>query len=753
MKNRALARRLNTPSLPLPRLLPMLVASTFSLGASAQEQPAAPADAAPPAAEQKSDVTQVLVTGTRRRTPVREVPMAVNTVGAEQLSRSGAGQLSEYLDSLPGVMVDSGGGRGMQQMSIRGVTLGGDVNPPTSTYLDDIPYGGSNQHGAKMSLDIGALDLHHIEVYRGPQGTLYGANALGGVLKYVFNEPSTKETSGYARAEVSSTKGGGVSHSESAVVNLPLKPGVAALRVGAIHTKDGGHIDAVGPLPGERTDRSTAKGYRVAGLLTPTRNLAIKLSFFGQRLDRDGNDVTEFSAAGRPVYGEDIYKRYTAEPFRQKVEVGALEVDYDMQWARLNAVYSHQKSDNSLRTDLSAVYVPAFAAALPGLSAAWSATQVDTSKDTLELRLTSARSDKLEWLAGLFAVDEDNLLAQTADTQVGSAAGPNLIGVSMPNTYREVAAFGDLTVHPTAALALTVGARYSRNKQDFRQQITGMFSPGTTDMPAHSRDSSRTWLATAKYSLAPKSSVYVRVATGYNPGGVNPAKLDPASGGVLTENPSYEANTLLSAEAGYKAELFDNRLALDVALFRLNWKDLQVPHATAAGNEVVNAGRARVNGLEFSAVARPAEGWTIAPSFAYVDGAARDNVPDVGAQAGDRLPVTPKWSASLRLGREFTVAGNPAHAALSWRYVGERNSNFAHSLPPGPPNHTLPAYSIFNLNAGVELGAFTVNLFARNLADKRGQVTATTGYLPSGGPMLVSLTQPRTIGFNVQYSY
>lgn len=742
------------PQRPTPRLSAVLVASAFGLAfqAHAQDGPAASAPPAGTQAQAGDDAHVVLVTGTRRRTPVREVPMAVNAISAEELERRGAEQLRDYVESLPGVTLNGGGGRGMGQISIRGITVGGDINPPTSTYLDDIPYGGSDHNGAKLSLDLGALDLHHIEIYRGPQGTLYGANALGGVVKYVFNEPDVNQTSGYVRGELSSTRNGSLNYTASAVANVPLSPGVAALRVGAAHTRDAGHMDAVGPLPGERVDRSDATSYRIAALFTPNHDLSFKVTAMQQKLARDGNDATDYTMAGQPVQGEFRHLRYVPEPFDQTVRVGSFELDYDLRWARLNAVLSYQTSDNRVIDDASGAYVAAYSQLIPGIKAAWVDTTVNTRKKTAEVRLTSPRSDRFEWLAGVFANREDNDLFVLNDST--NANGPNLrlASVTMPATFREVAAFGDVTFYPLPALGLTLGARASRNKQHSSQTVESPLIPSAKDVPTEASDNSHTWLATARYTIAPKSSVYVRFATGYNPGGVNSAKLS-LSGATLTVHPSYTANTLLSSEVGYKADLLDNRLSVEASLYRLDWKDLQVVSRDGTGGEIVNGGKARVNGAEFAATVRPADGWTIESSVAWIDGKTRDDIVELGARAGDRLPLSPKWAAALRAGREFTVGDHTAHAALAWRYVGERDSNFQHTAVDQAPAYKLPSYSTFAFNAGVELGAATVNVFVRNLADKRGQAAANTGYVPYGQPALVSLIEPRTVGVNVQYSF
>lgn len=732
---------------PLPHrlaLLPFLI--TTALTGLAQAQSSDPAGT-PGDAPKVQSLETIIVTGNRRREPVREVPLSVNTVSSEELERSGAQRLTDYLENLSGVNVD--GSRGLQQMSIRGITVGGDINPPTSTYLDDVAFGGSTQWGAKLSLDLATLDLHHIEIYRGPQGTLYGANALGGVLKYVFNEPDPSIFEGQVSVGASRTQGGGTNWLTSGVVNVPLQANVAALRVAAITNHEAGWVDAIGPGAGQRVDRGDTNGFRVSSMFKPAKGLVIRLSALGQDLKRAGSDYTDYTLDGKPVTGENQHLRYLEEPFRQRTEVFSADAEYDAKWARVNLVASHQSSKNGYVTDLSPYYLPVLAPGYPGLQTVFSSTEVDTRKDSLELRATSPASKQLEWLAGVYATREEDAVGQGLLGGVAAGPGVTAYRLSIPATFQEAAVFGDLTWYPVERLALTVGARASHNRQTFAQSIHGDLL-NEDDPKSSSSDSSFTYLLTAKYALSAKSNVYGRLATGYNPGGVNALKLDP-TGATLTEHPTYKPNTLTSYEVGYKADLFDAALSLEAAAYHLDWRDLQLLHAAASGNEVVNGGRAKVDGVELNATYRPTEHWSITPSVAYTEARLRDDVPDLEAKAGDRLPVTPRLSASLRTQYEFSVGDHPSYAGLAARHVSKRHSSYPGSV--FVPDYVLPAYTVVNLNAGMQFKSVSIEAYVRNVFNEAGQTSAASGYTPLGGPVHVTLEEPRTAGVNVRFSF
>jgi len=226
----------------------LAVAALFPLAAHGQAGAPAAAASAPAAAASVAEAPQTIyVTASRRREPAREVPMQVDRLSADDLDKGGAKSLIDYLGGQTGVDVKTSGGAGMGSVSIRGVTTGDQTIPTVGTYIDDVAYGSSSAFaaGATTALDMSLLDLNHIEVLRGPQGTLYGAGAMGGVVKYVTNEPDTSEFSGKVSVGASATKGGGAGNTVSGVVNVPLKQDFAALRVAAFHDHDGGWVDVL----------------------------------------------------------------------------------------------------------------------------------------------------------------------------------------------------------------------------------------------------------------------------------------------------------------------------------------------------------------------------------------------------------------------------------------------------------------------------------------------------------------------------
>ena len=322
----------------------------------------------------------------------------------------------------------------------------------------------------------------------------------------------------------------------------------------------------------------------------------------------------------------------------------------------------------------------------------------------------------------------------------------DLLFADIPSFYRETAAYGDVTWNATSRLALTGGMRLARNTQSYLVSADGALVGGPATFVGDSAETSKTYLATAKYALTPSSNIYTRVASGYRPGGPNPVIRDE-NGNALVP-PTFQHDSLWSYEAGYKADLLDKALSVQAAIYDIEWSQIQQYFAVNGVNVIVNGGRARIKGAELSATYRPTRQWSLGGGVAYNDARLTDDAPGL-AMAGSRLPNTPYLSANLSANYGFAVAGHAAYVGASQRLVGARNAGFDGSS--ALPNYRMPGYGLTDLLAGVELQRVQVALFLRNLFDKRAQVGAETNLVAAGvgGPALVSESRPLTVGMNL----
>jgi len=710
-----------------------LIALTSTQAAAQAEQAGADAQAAP--VDAKDIVT---VTATRRREPIRDVPLRVETLSTEALERSGAASLTDYIGSLPGVHVASDGGPGRGQVNIRGVSVGSMSAPTVGIYVDEVAFGSSTSFvgEAVSALDLALLDLHHVELLRGPQGTLYGAGAMGGLLKYVTNEPDSTGFSGKAGLAVRESRGGGLGHTENAVLNIPLSEGVAAMRVAAFNEHDGGYIKSVGRVTGDHVNDGDTRGGRISLLLDPSSKMRLRLTATQQNIQRNGTGIAQYDVAtGQPMYGDLTHQLYREEPYTIKTGLVSADLEYDLGWARMNLIGSSQRFKGNTSLDATDIV------GSEGMNFAALDNVIDLRKRTGELRLTSTRGT-IEWLLGYFHNTEKGNREQRLWAQLEDNSEMTLVTSGQPSRFTENAFYGDLTWNPAPAWSFTAGARAARNRQ-----VYGTLTNGVKDFESPGKDSSKTYLATARYSLDKVSSVYFRAASGYRPGGPNPPAIDQ-NGTVVPGAPkSFAPDTLWSYELGYKADLLDKRLFIEAALFDIRWDKLQQPIAVGATTLTGNAGKAESKGLELALRYKIDERFSLDGSLAYTDAKLTEDAPALGP-SGARLPNSARLSAMLGGRYTFDLGGKPAYAGLTVRHVGQRNAGFD---APGTsvPNFSMPRYTLADLQLGVEIDGWTVGGFVRNIADKRALSGADTALTAFGGPLRATPVQPRTIGMNL----
>jgi iron complex outermembrane receptor protein len=250
-------------------------------------------------------VEEVVVTVQKRSELLSKVPQSVSVVSQDSLNKIQATDFEDYAKLIPGLSLQSDT-PGITRISLRGVNTGG-VASTVAVYLDELPFGSSSglANGSILAGDFDTWDVSRIEVLRGPQGTLYGASSLGGVLKFVTNAPS-HEREMRAEGTMESVDGGDMGYSLKAMINLPAGDKFA-LRASAFYKHDGGWIDSIGvnpvanifgPLIGlpngpnvsngtevaKNINDSTTYGGRISALFTPTDNLSIRLTATSQNI-------------------------------------------------------------------------------------------------------------------------------------------------------------------------------------------------------------------------------------------------------------------------------------------------------------------------------------------------------------------------------------------------------------------------------------------------------------------------------------
>ena len=711
---------------------------------------AALADDAPPRPAGGA-IEEIVVTASKRTELLQNVPASVSAISGQDLEHIGAASFQDFATYMPGVSSASRGA-GENQVIVRGVTTGTQTSSTVGIYVDEMPVGSSSAFAFGVyGLDFSTFDLERIELLSGPQGTLYGASSLGGLLKYVTAPPLTDRWVATAQAEASRTQhSDGTGDAGRGAVNVPFRiPYVdvpLAIRATGFTENVAGFID--NPRLGkEDVDRAKRHGGRVSLLAELTPKLDVRASVAAQKITRDGATTVDYDPHTRePVQGDYDQSTRFSEPFLSKFRQYSGTVHWTTDWGDVTSASGWQHSDIAIAFD----ETPAFGAFLHTGDLVPYRLDVGAGLDkfTQELRFDSQRFWIFSWRIGGFYTSEDaQSLARLAAVTTGLPVPlPPILDAQLFTKYRERAVFGDTTLHLSDAFDLTVGTRYAQNDQDFRQQTAGIL--GTIPSDTSTKESSEsvvTYLVNPRYYITESTMVYGRFASGYRPGGPNfivPPPLPP-------QPSTYSADTVWNYELGVKTSL-DRRWSLDWDVFYIDWSNIQLLVNVNSLNSVVNGGTARVVGSELAYSYFVTNGLVVGGNMTYSHASLTEDVPGLEAKSGQPLPLSPRFSTALTTSYERALSDCCAsNVGLSFRFVGRRPSGFGGSTVH--PQYWLDGYGLLDLRAGFEWRAVDLALFLKNVFDTQGGITADASALQfnPNAPVRVTVTQPRTVGLTL----
>jgi iron complex outermembrane receptor protein len=690
-------------------------------------------------------LAEVVVTAQKRSENLQDVPIPVSVVNTTALADNNQTRLRDYFETVPGFIVTPGVvGSAEQMLTIRGVSSGAYGNPTVGITVDGIPYG--SFHG-EYSPDIDPSDLARVEVLRGPQGTLYGASSMGGLLSYVTIDPSVARLSGHVEAGLDTVQNGAVpGYHTRGSVNIPVTD-TFALRISAFAHEDAGYIDD--PVTGAKgVNEIHGAGGRISTLWQISDAFSLKLSALLQHEIADGTP----EAMVLPGLG-DLQQNYIAG-------TGGSEHTFQACSAILNGKIGNvdltsdtgfNKFTDYTNNDYTFLFGP-LSRKYFGVSGAPYIYDLYTRRLTEELRATVPLTERLDWMMGFFYSDEHTFHSAyeyAANAVTGQYVGTYNTGIGA-FVMQEYAAFTDLTVHVTDQFDVQVGGRESQLHEDVAPSES--FTPGVPEAIAASTSSRArvfTYLVTPEYKFSPDFMVYARMASGYRPGSPNSAiasALDPAI--PHASDPDKTKNY----EVGSKGDVLDHRLSYDVSVYYIDWKDIQISlfSPLARVGYFTNGSSAKSEGVEASLTARP---WTGAKATlwgSYDDAVLTESFPaasPVNGVTGNRLPFSAKSSGSLSFTQDFPMVGSvTGFAGATVSYVGDRLGQFLATSARAD----YPAYTKVDLRAGGHWDDWTLNLYVNNIADKRGVLGGGLGNYP---PYAYVYLQPRAVGVSVSRNF
>ncbi|WP_409049775.1 TonB-dependent receptor [Sphingomonas sp.] len=739
---------------------------------AAAEPPAteAPAQAAvePPAAEAAAeDGGDIVVTARRRDELLQDVPIAVTAYSGTQLQREGAVDITDIGDTTPNVTLENSRATNSTLTAfIRGI---GQQDPVAGfeqgvgLYLDDVYL--NRPQGSVLDI----YDVERIEILRGPQGTLYGRNTIGGAIKYV-----TRRLSAEPRVEVRGTVGTYGQLDGVATVSYPIAD---IVRVGAsaarLYRNGFGNNITVGE---DNYDKNVVAG-RISAEIGRDDSALLRLSGDYTRDTshaRGGHRLIPGLLSGTPV-DDDVFDSFggQSDP-RQKVTNKGAAAHGQLAVAegiKLKSITAYRKDNSRGPIDFDAT--PLVDVDVPGI--------YKNKQFSQEFQLEVERG-ALSGVAGVYYLDAD---AQTLfDVRLFTTFTSPTLGGFAAFTNADVntktwAVFGDFTYDINQQFAVSVGARYTDDRRKasiFRQSYLGNGSPifgglgipfgaATSDFDGKRTDTAFTPRASVSYKPNDDHHFYASYAKGFKGGGFDPrgsttAAPDLNGDGTVDDDEIYDYMTfepekVTSYELGWKGSFLDKRVSAGLALFHADYQDMQIPASNACvdanGNasfcgETSNAGKARIRGIEFEGNARlfgepGGSRLNFAWSLGYLDAKFKEYktfllfdenlVPFAGGpQPVDladfrKVQNTPKWTASGTLSYATRVAGGALNLNSTLAYRS-KSQQFETPIP----QLDQKGFALWSAGATYDLPGnhWTVGVYGKNLTDKK-YVTAGYNFL------------------------
>ncbi len=707
---------------------------------------------------------EVVVTAQRRAERLQDVPAAITAMSGDSLNQmrlQGNADLAAYVPSLSFDVL----GPGETTLAIRGLGTSYGLEPAVSMYINETPLD-IRTDGFAGAPDIDFFDVDRIEVLRGPQGTLYGSSSMGGAVRILTAQPDPKAFAVNAEVGGSSIDGGGAGYLAKSAVNLPLSADSAVRVVGAFEHVPGYISQAVPgdysvaqpdlPVTARHINDVDLKSARVIGLWKPTDALTITPSFMVSDVD-SSNNSSYFSNLPRFT----VAANYPT-PQGSRLEVGNLQVNYNFDFATLMSSTSVLSRDVQTQSDFTLFWAnlaPLFGVSYPPN---YPGTDFDTSHNTgfiQELRLTSPTEQALRWVGGAYFSRYHQHSTESTNSDafasaIGQTTGPNLYSFDQSVIDQQTAVFVDLTYKIMPRLEITLGERYYELRDSLENVQSGVLAAPNQPL-VHAKASGNSPRLVLTYHPVDDATVYATAARGYRPGGPN-VGLPTGIGCALTNaySPLYQPDTVWNYELGTKLEFLNRRLSIDVAAYRIDWKNVQqaVTDPACGYLFVANVGTAESKGVEAEINFKPIESLLLSASGSY-DHAEFTSIDQpfvdaAAAQAGQAVPGVPKQKFNLSGEYTAVIADRTGYLRVDWSHLGQVPAGFGYDA-------IRPAYGSLEAAVGVRSGHYDLSLYGHNLTNANGILEIQEGASSSFGNTFDSRisTPPRTLGIDLKMHF
>lgn len=759
------------------------------------------------------ELEEIIVTAQKRAESLQDVPIAVAAIDGNTLKNNKINNLEEMATLVPNLSFS--GSPGTNTVRIRGLGTGGAngaFEQSVGLYVDGI-YAG---RGYQFSLPY--MDVERVEVLKGPQGVLFGKNSIAGAVSITSVKPGTDFEGEVGVSYEAENQGYGV----DAIVSGSLTESLSG-RLAAKFREDGGWIDNSLLNDSDLPEVETT-GYRASLLWEATDELNIYLKYDHGENKKAGSEFginhiapgsTNTNMAGNPTW-DSLYQ--SADPAYgligdhqqskgisltnhpsgdfKRVESDAVSLEVEWMLGEHTLTLLSGYSEYDVKTFADSSYTP--------VTTVNQRSREEFEQLSQEIRLTSPTGNTLEYILGAYYMDRTlEYPGNAIDSSVSGIYGP---GITVPNPgpgpavitiptallasttekyYREetesLAVFGQLTWHITPDLRTSIGLRYSDETKDATANM-GIYELGTTT----ALNPTGTLIANNLFGITPHSYQRERGEENLDPSlniqwdisegvmlyasATQATKAGGFNASDRTGNPAvieYEEEKATGFELGAKAELMENRLRLNTALFRTGFDDLQVSNFddNTSSITVANAAKATSQGLELDAVFAFSEAITLGGALAYLDSTFDEFpgapcAPSVYRQAdcagqsrdakGEDLIHSPEWTGNLYIDYHQSILGG---MALRMRVEAFYSDDFAYNLNYADPL-SQNAYVKWNARASLSAAddSWEIALIGKNLTDK--ETASFGGAVPlSTGVFFSNVDTPRQIFIDARYRF
>jgi iron complex outermembrane receptor protein len=721
----------------------------FLVGASLAAVIGAPAaaiaqDAQPAAQPANTILDEVIVSAQRRDQNKQDVPVTVTVFGGQLVEQARIQTVQDVVAHTPGLQFDAYPAS-EPRLSVRGVSSsdrGAAGDPSSAVFVDEIYY------GRPAAINFDSFDLQRIEVLKGPQGTLFGRNVVGGAVNIVTNRPDLDAFD----AAVEGSVGNFDSRDLSAFVNVPLADGKAGLRLGAgLHTHDG-YVDRIvdGVKEGEVDDRDSRSG-RAQLRIEPVQALSINLTADYARDRNNGpSNRALFDSGDGGLSG--LYELNPNRDFNNATFDGRQDRDtwgvrakviWDLSFASLNYLGSYRDLDYDAFYDFDGSVTPFGVGGITG------GTLENSKLSSNELQLKSLPTSHLNWVVGLYRYRGDTFREAASYLDVGDLLDDIIDQKSVTTSS---AIYGDVTWPVSEKLNVFGGARYTRDKKTMlasgQSNAPGTFftNDNYSNVRAHDSWGAVTWRLGADYHVTPDVMTYGSVSRGFKSGGYQETPADGTAAAA-----TYDPEFITNYEIGVRSQFFDRRVTLNGSVYLADYTDLQVRIPTGLGLLTQNAGKARIKGLEAELGWTVGAGFAVNASYAYTHGRFADykTVEDGEAvdYSGNRLTRIPDHKVTLSPTYTYGL-GSGAKVKLAVDYVYEsRIYDDQSNLPPEirDPTTFVDARVIYT-DPGDH---WSFSVWGKNLTNEKTRTYTGT----FSGVTFGAYNPPTTYGLTLRYNY